>query len=337
MQTKELISYAEKASMRGEPLPRDAIVRLLEIDPDSEIADLLGEAARRVASAVTTDRARIWASIGVDFKPCTMNCRFCSFGEAWGTAIKSYTLSEGEILHYARKFIEEGADWITLRTTEDYAFSDLSALASAIKKDISWDFRLVANTGELNALRAEELKDSGFDIVYHAIRLREGSDTPFSPEDREETLDVIRKSGLDLAFLVEPVGIEHSNEEIADILLLALKHEASLSGAMARIPVAGTPLGSLPLISERRLAQVIAVIRLAAGYKIRDICVHPPSQTALRWGANVVVVDIGALPRSADVSLSEWNGFNIEKAAEWFKEAGYGRERSGHQVISGRI
>lgn len=323
MTTEEIILDAETKVLAGKLLNRETLIKLLEIDPYSEAADLLGSAARRTAHVAAGNRSRIWASIGVDYKPCAMNCRFCSFAEAWGGAKDAHILTLEEILSHAQKFIDDGADWITLRTTENYAFSDLASLARKIRKDIPGNYKLVANTGEMNDLRAAELKRAGFSIVYHAIRLREGTDTPFSPQEREETLVEITRSGLDLAFLVEPIGVEHSNEEIADTFMLAMKYGAKLSGAMARVPIEGTPMYDLGPLPERRLAQIAAVTRLGAGIGVKDICVHPSSKTAMSWGANVAVVDVGAVPRSTGVSCTEWNGFDVKTALDWFNGAGY--------------
>jgi biotin synthase len=136
-------------------------------------------------------------------------------------------------------------------------------------------------------------------------------------------MEEITCSGLDLAFLVEPIGVEHSNEEIADTVMLVIKYGAKLSGAMARVPIEGTPLYELGLLPERRLAQIAAVTRLAAGTSVEDICVHPSSKIAMEWGANVAVADVGAVPRSIGISRSEWNGFDVKEALAWFKEAGY--------------
>lgn len=330
MTIRQTIQKAEAMALAGEALSTETIIRLLEIDPNSEEAELLGAAARQVAAKVTGNKAGIWASIGVDYVPCPMNCRFCSFGEAWGTAEDAYTLTDDEVVSQAKSFIESGADWITLRTTEHYEFSNLIKLARRIHAEIPGNYKLVANTGEMNEFRTDELKKGGFSILYHAIRLREGSDTPFSIAERRKTLEKIRGSELDLAFLVEPVGVEHTNREIADVFEMAMEADARIFGAMARIPVKGTPLYELGLLDERRLAQIVAVTRLAAGFRAPDICVHPASKTALKWGANVVVVDIGAVPRAVGVSPTEWNGFDIPTAKTWFKEAGYqqGVERS---------
>ena len=246
----EVISYARESALQGRLLDRDKIIALLEIDPDSSLADTLGKAAREVAAEITGNFGRVWASIGVDYAPCPVNCHFCSFGEQWGVLQEEYRWSATEIVDLAKKFLYGGAKWITLRTTEYYSLSELTALAKQIRKTIPGDY-----------------------------------------------------------------GI--------DVFLTAMEYGASLTGAMARVPVPGTPLGHIPAVSERRLAQVAAVTRLAAGRKAPDICIHPASQLALEWGANVVVVEAGAIPRDTGNSKKEWNSFDLETAADWFRQAGY--------------
>ena len=58
---------------------------------------------------------------------------------------------------------------------------------------------------------------SGIDVVYHSLRLGEGQTTCFRPEERKATLAAVRDSDLKLAHLVEPVGPEHTDDEIADV------------------------------------------------------------------------------------------------------------------------
>lgn len=167
------------------------------------------------------------------------------------------------------------------------------------------------------------MQQAGFEVLYHSVRLREGKDTPFAIDERCNTLKKTQKSNLDLAYLVEPIGVEHTNEEIADVFLTAMKYNAKLSGAMARIPVPNTPLYKYGQLDERRLAQIVAVTRLAAGYRAPDICVHPPSQLAMKWGANVAVVDIGAVPRHQENLENEWNGYDVKALNDMFVKAGY--------------
>ena len=165
--------------------------------------------------------------------------------------------------------------------------------------------------------------ESGVNGVYHACRLREGIDTPFDPWDRKNTMNNVRRSGLKLISLVEPIGVEHTNEEIADNFLEILKCEAVISGAMARIPVPGTPLGEIEKISDSRLAQIIAVLRLAGGSVVKDICVHPATLEALKSGANIMVVETGAIPRDVNCEADSWHGMDMEKARSLLEEAGY--------------
>ena len=159
--------------------------------------------------------------------------------------------------------------------------------------------------------------------VYHALRLREGVDTPFAPARRVETMKNVSASGMTLISLVEPVGGEHTSAEIADDFINAVECGAKICGAMARFPVEGTPLGGSARISDSRLAHVVAALRLSGGSQVRDICVHPATPETLESGANVMVVESGAIPRDSNFSESEWAGVGMERARNMLTEAGY--------------
>lgn len=323
MKNIDLIKKAHESALSGKILDKESIIALLNIDSNSKDAEKLGEAARDVANKVVDSKGRVWYSIGVDYTKCSMNCNFCSFGEKWGAIQEGFEWSVEDIVKFTEKSVKEGAAWVTLRTTQFYGLERLIDLARKIRTAVSGDYSLVVNTGEFNEINAKLMLESGINLVYHTLRLREGIDTKFDPSERLATLAAIKKSDLTLAYLVEPVGAEHTNEEIADVFLTGMKYGAKLSGAMARVSLPGTPLDKYPEISERRLAQIIAVTRIAAGYNAPDICVHTPSQLALDWGANVVVVETGAIPRDKDNCYGEWHGFNMATAKEWFKKAGY--------------
>ena len=146
---------------------------------------------------------------------------------------------------------------------------------------------------------------------------------PFHRRERTKTMESVFHSDLKLISLVEPVGYEHTNEEIADRFLTAVQYGASICGAMARVPVKGTPLGEAPIISESRLAQITAVLRLSGGSTVKDICVHPASAEAVESGANVLVVETGAIPRDTALSPDLWENFNMMNAKAIFSDAGY--------------
>ena len=131
-------------------------------------------------------------------------------------------------------------------------------------------------------------------MMYHALRLGEGTGTrPLILPNAGRPCGRIGEAGMELAHLVEPLGPEHADEEIADVLLAALEAGAKVCGVMARSNVPGTPYGGAESVSDARLREVAAVIRLCGGVNTPHVCVHPPVSQAVAWGANVVVVGNG--------------------------------------------
>ena len=308
-------------------LTKEEIIKLLEIPLDSEEDKLLRKAAYDVAMKKTTGRGYIWSAVGADYAPCLMNCKFCSFGDKWKIVKKPVHYSTKEIIEKAKVFVENGAKYIVLRTTEFFSIPKLIEIVKKMRKEVPGDYEVIFNTGELDMTISNLMVESGVDGVYHACRLREGIDTPFDPWDSKNTMSNVHRSGLKLISLVEPIGIEHTNEEIAENFLEILKYEAFISGAMARIPVPGTPLGEIEKISDKRIAQIIAVLRLSGGNIVKDICVHPVTLEALKSGANVMVVETGAIPRDTACEKESWNGVDMQRANELLKEAGYKVEK----------
>lgn len=326
MNAMAFIDQIVKDINRGKRPDRDAIIQMLAIDPKSEACQYLGRAAREIAREACNNQAYLWGAVGIDFRACTMNCHFCSLGEAWGIVNpdNAHTLSDDEIIRAVRDYAENGVRWIVLRTTEFYALDTLAALIGKIRSQVPGSYEIGLNVGEFNTDRAWALHREGVDFIYHSLRMGEGKDTAFDPAVRLKTLAAVKESPLQLVFLVEPIGPEHTNAEIAEICLCALEHQAIVTGAMARIPVKGTPLGEKEQLSDRRLAQIIAVTRLAAGKHPVDICVHPASLTAMQFGANVAVIETGSIPRDTCCDTGEkWHQFDAASAKALFREAGY--------------
>ncbi|MEW5922142.1 MAG: radical SAM protein [Bacillota bacterium] len=307
----------------GDGLSKDELVTLLSLDCETDVVEPVFEAAREAARRFSSNRGRIWASIGVDYQPCPLNCRFCSFGQKWEIVTSASAWPDEKVVERSVQFAQQGAHWITLRTTQDYGVSRLCELGLSVRRELPSKVKLAANTGEFDDAGAQQLFEAGFNTVYHAFRLREGIDTGINPAERLHTLEVIARSPLELTYLVEPVGPEHSTEELADEILRALSFKATGAGAMARVPVPGTPLANRGRVADRALALLIAASRLAGGPSVTDICVHPPSPEALRAGANILVVETGAIPRDRKEEKSAWQQFTIHAALEMLYMEGY--------------
>lgn len=76
-------------------------------------------------------------------------------------------------------------------------------------------------------------------------------------------------------------------------------------------------------MSGERLAHIAAVTRLCGGIRTPYICVHPPLLQAVEWGANVLVVETGAVPRDDTEVAGEWRDFSVRDAKEMFRQCGY--------------
>ena len=320
---KSFIEECLRKCLAGERLSRDEMIRLLDVEPGGADDEFLREAAREASLKITGGKGYIWCAVGMDYAPCSMNCKFCSFGEKWGIVREPRHVGQEEIFSHVRQYAENGAAYIILRTTEFYDLDRLLGFIPEIRAKIPGGYAIVLNTGELDAAAAAKAKAAGVYGVYHALRLREGTDTPFNPAERIATMKNVSASDMTLVSLVEPLGCEHTDEEIADSFLNAAACGAKICGAMARFPVEGTPFGSSPMISGQRLAHVVAALRLSGGSAVRDICVHKATPEALESGANVMVVESGAIPRDSDFSEKDWAGVDMARAREMLAAAGY--------------
>jgi len=319
------ISRAKELALSGKRLSRDLMIALLNIEENSPEFFQLGEAAREVSVAVTKNRAYLWGAIGMDFSPCAKSCDFCSLGEKWGiaSAEDSYKMDSDEVIKRVSDYVNSGVRWIALRTNHFYNHEQLVNLVKDIRSQIPGDYELGLNIGDFDGLYADELYVAGANFAYHALRLREGVDTPFDRAERIATMSAINQSGLYLTHMVEPVGVEHTNEELADLYNIILDHNTRVSGVIARIPVAGTPLGVYPQISEARLAHIVAFTRLASAGIVEDIFALPSSQQAVSFGANVAVLDSGAIPRASNFVKEGWRGITRDDMVSLLHKGGY--------------
>lgn len=320
--TNRIITAKEKC-LAGQALSGEEIISLLNIPTGSDEDMDMRAAARAVSAAVTGNRGYLWCAVGMDYVPCPMNCAFCSFGEKWGLIKDNHSVTLEEIIAHVKSYVAGGAAYIILRTTEFYSLDILLACIPKIRTAVPGDYGIIFNTGELDPSAARRAAEGGVYGIYHALRLREGIDTPFDPLIRLDTMQNTVNAGLSLVSLVEPVGREHTSEELADRFLTILSLGCSISGVMARFPVPGTPLGEEPILEEDRIAHIVAALRLSGGRCLQDVCAHPATPKIVAAGANMVVVESGAIPRDAVFSEHDWAGVDMEKARKLLISGGY--------------
>jgi biotin synthase len=271
------------------------------------------------------------AQIGIDIMPCPGQCGFCAFG-AGHTRLPERHLSNEEILAQTRALVaDHGISGIGLMATHAYDFGRFLEMIRLVKSQLPSHMRLSVNTGDFDRVQAEEMRAAGAVGVYHVCRLREGIDTRLEPEARKASMRAAREAGLFLGSYVEPIGPEHSDEEIVDQMQIGIDHGCCGHGAMRRVGVPGTPLADKGQISNRRLAQIVAMVTLAtvAVPSIWSIGVHEPNLLGLTAGANGVCVESCANPRDLEADTTQGRGLGACASRELLWEAGFTALRRG--------
>lgn len=320
---KALIDRATDEAMRRAVQPRETIIKMLELDPGSEEAAYLRSCAARVAHFASGNKCGISGAIGVDLCSCDMNCKFCSFGTEWGLVTDEIIYTKDQIIEMAREYVEAGVTTLTLRSTEFYDLNTLTEWLHDIREQVPGDYLINLNVGEMTPAMAEAAYQAGATCAYHVVRMREGVDTPFDPALRERTIRAITESPLRWGTCVEPIGIEHTNEELADKILYDMSLHPYGMGVMFRVNVPGTPFEGMDPVPKDRMLQILATVRIAVGSSIRSIGCHPALPEALYSGGCGFTVERGANPRDTEFNETVWRGFTVEEACEKIREAGF--------------
>ena len=309
-----------KKSRNEEEFSRDEIVQMLAYPPTSPESMSIMAEARRVSEETTGGKAEVHGQFALDLAPCARNCDWCSFAAKNGIFSKTWQISVPEAVEFALKFQDDGANAVLTMTTADYPLGKMLEIGSEIRANIDPDIPLIANTGDKTMDEASRMKEAGYDGVYHALRLDEGKRNNLDPADRLETIRNFQEAGLWVCTCVEPVGPEHTNEELAALIRLTASITPAFSGAARRIPVPGTSLAELGMISELRMAQIVAVTRLAMPRSVRGNCTHEPCTLGAMGGASIFWAEIGANPRDDQEKTEESRGQDVEDCRQIYQE-----------------
>jgi len=301
-----------------EGILREDALALMRVDLQSKSSYALMETANRMSRSQFGDKGEIHFHIGLNVEPCPMDCEFCSLARKAGIFRNKMEFPETDLLKWAKQGEAEGADALNLMTTGSYAFDRLLQVAHLLKANVS--VPLVANTRDIDHREGEQLLEAGFVGFYHAVRLGEGRVTPFKRKRRIQTIQVLQDVGLRWMNCVEPVGPEHSAEEIVDLMFLARDHGATYSGVMRRINFPGSPMERHGMISELEMARMVAVSRLVMGPVSRAHCTHEPHAASLLAGANLFFPEVGSSPRDATADTGRSRGWTLTECNRLFKE-----------------
>ena len=315
-------SIFEKCLQGGTPEYEEA-VELLKLDVKSPEFYALCQTANQISHEQFDGKGDVCAQIGLDYDTCSFDCGFCSFSDEADLLDAKMTWKPKKVVKVANEMIEAGANAVFLMTTGQYPFEQLVEIGKKVKDKMVKDIPMIANTRDFSYNEAQKLKEAGFNGVYHALRLREGTDSDIPKERRIKTIENAKKAGLLVQVCLEPVGPEHTPEELADQMFWAKETGVRFNGAMHRTIVPGTPLYEKGQISHLELAKSVAVSRLVAADEVDAHCTHEPHELALISGANLLWAEAGTNPRELVTETRKSRGQSVKKCQEILINSGY--------------
>ena len=142
----------------------------------------------------------------------------------------------------------------------------------------------------------------------------------------QTTPGTVRYAGLDLYYCVEPIGPEHTYEELADEMLRAREYKVNMMAVMGRVGVPGTRFADSGEITELELTKIAAVAGLVTAPG-KSMNVHEPKKMPLLAGVNQLYAEIGINPRDTSEKTEDNRGKGIRETVKLLEEAEYRVEK----------
>jgi biotin synthase len=316
-----LIRNIISKSLDGILLTREEIALLFKVPLFSEESAMVIASSRKKSETASNGLAEVHAQVGLNIAPCPKNCAFCAFAARNRVFNEKVEISLDEAVRKARQFETDGANAVFVMSTADYTFEKFADISREIKESLRPETILVANVGDFSREQAKILKDTGFSGIYHAVRLGEGKDTTIPVEIRLETFRNAKEVGLSLGTCVEPVGNEHSVEELVEKTIITRDAKPVYSGSARRIPIPNTKMAEYGIVSEAKMAHILAVVRLALGHDIPGNCTHEPNVIGAAAGANLLWAEAGSNPRDTEKETEGQRGMTVQDCVRVLEEA----------------
>lgn len=292
---EEVYDIVDKGLL-GKGLTEAETLRLYQVPERSKEAAYIRWAGQELSLRAANGKAEIHAQIGLNSTICPKNCKFCSFAVCNAVRKGKYELPKEDVLEYAKIYMEDGANLMLLLTTASYSFEKLVDMVGSVREVIGDDMPLLVNTDDMTLEKTTALKAAGANGAYHAVRMGEGVDTEIPVETRMQTFANLAAAGMSLSSCVEPVGPEHTPEQITEATMRCIGTHPLSGGVGKRIAVPGTLLYDKGMLTDVANANMVAIYRLASGLEPRLNCSANTVMTAAS-GANLAWAEVGTNPR----------------------------------------
>ena len=303
-------------------LTEDEAVFLLSFAEDSPEAEFSIRTADRFMRGNCDNTGDIGIQIGVITGPCAGRCRFCNFS-ADTTDAEPYVMPDDVLREYVRRTTRFGdVTSISLLTIQNFDVDDLVRMVRLVRKEADRGIGVTINCGDLEYDDCVALREAGAIGAYHVLRLGEGTYNSIDPERRKRTIRNLIGAGIITTTCTEPIGPEHTPEEIVRNYMWGMNVGCASGAVMNRVPVPGTDLAPLGGISQRRLDQIAAVMALSSSW-------YTGPFSFFRWnfgyhgGFNKVFAEYASSPRDTEALSEEGRGRTVEWARRELYLKGY--------------
>lgn len=309
--------------LEGGGLSYEEVLDLDRVDPYGKEAALIRWTGWKLSMEAAGGIAEIEAQIGLDSAHCPKNCKFCSFAACNNVRLDEFELTPGEVVDYARAYEEEGANLILLMSTAHYEFEKLVEMVGLVRQCVSPELPVLVNADDLTLKQCLQLKEAGCCGAYHSLRMREGEDTGIPAQTRLDTFENLRRAGMKLSTNVEPVGPEHTSEEVASAIMRSVGEHPFSGGVGRRFNVQGTEICTRGMLDDIQAATLVAIYRLAAGSAMR-LNGRASSVLSAAAGANHAWAEVGSNPRDGvRRTESDGAGDSLRALKKMFADAGW--------------
>lgn len=307
-----------------ESLSDDELLSLLKIENNSKDYDSLLALSYEKATLAFNHQGYIFVQIGLNNEACYGGCHFCTLAKQNHIfdSQHEYHLSLEELKTVICKINFSFVNALFLMTTADFDQKEFLSYVRMVKNLIPAHVKLTVNTGDFDLDYAYQLKHAGVDAAYHIVRLKEGQDTGISPERRIQTLNAIKESGIELFYCIEPIGKEHTYQEIATEIKRAKQLNVNVMAVMARVNIKGTKFEKIEMISDEELAKIAAVTYLYVRPQT-SMNVHEINEYVMQTGINQLYVEMAFNPRDCRCFTENSRGRSLTYVKELLNKHGY--------------
>ncbi|MDO4553481.1 MAG: hypothetical protein Q4C22_08120 [Bacillota bacterium] len=310
--------------LEGTPPTKEECIYLLGFREWSPEATFARAVANDISRQKSGNTGVLFGQVGLELYPCEADCKFCSFGVSHTGFQGKLTLDEDTIRQKVHDFTKDGDLYcLWLMTMDKYDLDYYLKAVRIAREEAPPQTLLYTNIGDTDRETFVKLKEAGADGAYHVIRLGEGVYTTIPPERRQETIDNAAGAGLALQDCLEPIGSEHTPEELMDHVFKSVERKLDTVGVMKRTPVPGTEFTDE--ISDLRLAQIAAVnaLALTALEPYPWLPIHEPNGICLVSGSNSICAETGVNPRDTAADTSAGRGLDVTACRKMLWQAGF--------------